>query len=140
MTFNLGEAIRAVREIEAKRKAAEDAFEAKIKPYKVFAEKMRTEILMYLNQTGQKSANTEFGTAYWKPKITYRVQDKEEFQRHVIGMEQWELVTWGAAATVAEVFTNEHGEPPPGCVRNAVNILYVTAPEKPALRVAKAAE
>ena len=58
--------------------------------------------------------------------------------RHVIGTEQWELVTWGTAAVAAEAFTNEHGESPPGTIRNAVNILYVTAPAKPALRVVKA--
>lgn len=138
MRFTLGEMIRQVRAIEAKKKAAEEAFEEKIKPLKDYATELRTEILQHLNAEGAKSMNTQFGTAYWKPKITYRVQDKEEFMRHVIGMEEWELVTWGTAAVAAEAFTNEHGEPPPGTLRNAVNILYVTAPTKPALRVSKA--
>ena len=140
MRYNLGEMIRQVRALEAKHKADEEAFEAKAQPIKEYTKELRTEILQHLNAEGAKSMNTPFGTVYWKPKITYRVQDKSEFMAHVIGMEQWELVTWGAAGTTAEAFTEEHGEPPPGTIRNAVNILYVTAPVKPAVRVVKAAE
>ena len=114
--FNLGERIKQVRAVEAKIKAMEDELDAKLKPYEDFTEAARAEILQFLNQTNQKSANTEYGTAYWKPKITYRVADKDEFKRHVIGMEQWELLTWATALTAAEAFTNEHGEPPPGTV------------------------
>ena len=136
--FNLGERIKQVRAIEAKFKAMEDELDAKLKPYEDFTEAARAEILQFLNQTNQKSANTEFGTAYWKPKITYRVADKDEFRRHVIGMEQWELLTWATALTAAEAFTTEHGEPPPGTVRNSVNLLYITAPAKPRTKVAKA--
>jgi hypothetical protein len=136
--FNLARAIYEVRQVELKVKTAEAALEEKLKDLKDYAAGKRTEILQHLNATGQKSANTPYGTAYWKPKITYRVQDKSEFMAHVVGMEAWELVTWGAAGTAAEAFTEEHGEPPPGTVRNSVNILYVTAPSKPALKVAKA--
>lgn len=138
MTFDLGTRIKQVRALEAKIKAEEAALEAKLKDAKDWAVAARVEILEFLNATKQKSANTEFGTAYWKPKVTYRVEDKDEFRRHVIGMEQWELVTWGAAGNAAEVFTNEHGEPPPGCVRNSVNILYINPPVKPRAKVAKA--
>ena len=119
-------------------KADEAELAAKHKPLKDWTVAARTEILQFLNETKQKSANTEFGTAYWKPKVTWRVEDKEEFQRHVIGMEAWELVTWGAAGTTAEAFTKEHGEPPPGVVRNSVNLLYINAPAKPKTTVKKA--
>ena len=140
MTFDLGTRIKQVRAAEAKLKAEEAALEAKQKPLKDWAAAARVEILQFLNDTKQKSANTEYGTAYWKPKVTYRVEDKDEFRRHVIGMEEWELVTWGAAGNAAEAFTNEHGEPPPGCVRNSVNLLYITAPAKPRTKVTKASE
>jgi hypothetical protein len=131
--FNLADAIREVRAIEGKMKVMVQAFEDKLKPYKEFAEGRRAEILAHLLSTGQKSANTEFGGAYWKEKVTYRVEDRDEFRRHVIGTEAWELLVWGAAGVAAEEFTNKHGEPPPGTVRNAVVLPYVTAPVKPRL-------
>jgi hypothetical protein len=138
MTFDLGEYIRQVRAIEAKIKVLEAQLEEKLKPFREFSTTRRTEILEFLNQTNQKSANTDWGTTYWKPKITYRVEDKDEFRRHVIGMEQWELLTWATAGNAAEEFTIREGVPPPGTVRNSVRILYINAPVKPRTKVAKA--
>jgi hypothetical protein len=138
MTFDLGTRIKQVRAIEAKIKAQEAELEAKLKPAKDWAATARAEILEFLNQTNQKSANTEWGTSYWKPKVTYRVEDKVEFQRHVIGHEAWELLTWATAGNAAEAFTTEHGVPPPGTVRNSVRILYINAPAKPRIKVAQA--
>jgi hypothetical protein len=140
MTFDLGTRIKQVRAAEAKMKAEEAELEAKQKPLKDWAATARAEILEFLNATNQKSANTEWGTTYWKPKVTYRVVDKDEFRRHVIGVEAWELVTWGAAGNAAEAFTEEHGTPPPGCERNSVRILYINPPVKPRTRVTKASE
>jgi hypothetical protein len=140
MTFNLGERIKQVRAIEAKIKLLEAELAEKLKPFRDFAFTGRAEILEFLNTTNQKSANTEWGTTYWKPKVTYRVEDKDEFRRHVIGTEQWELLTWATAGNAAEAFTEEHGEPPPGTVRNSVRILYINPPVKPRSRVTKASE
>jgi hypothetical protein len=133
--LNVAERIKQVREMEAKIKAEEVALEEKLKPLKDWAEKARTQILQYLNDTGQKSAATVNGTAYWKPKVTYRVQDKDEFRRHVIGTEQWELLTWAAAGVACEQFTQTNEGPPPGLFRNAVNILYINPPPKPRKKV-----
>lgn len=134
MVFNLGEHVRMVRAVEAKIKQMEDEFDAKMKPLEDFAEQRRTEILQFLNKSRQKSANTEFGTAYWKPRITYRIEDKDAFRRHVIGAEAWELTTWASAPVACEAFTDENKQPPPGLVRNAENVLYITAPAKPRKR------
>jgi hypothetical protein len=136
--FDLGTRIRQVREAEARMKAEEAALEAKQKKLKDWTVIARAEILEFLNATNQKSANTEWGTTYWKPKVTYRVEDKTEFQRHVIGHEAWELLTWATAGNAAEAFTTEHGVPPPGTVRNSVRILYINAPAKPRTKVAQA--
>lgn len=137
--FNLGRAIYEVRAIETRIKQEEEALKEQMKELRAYAESMRTQILEHLNATGQKSTNTAFGGAYWKPKVTYRVQDKDEFKRHVIGMEQWELLSWAAAPNACEEFTNENAEPPPGLVRNSVNLLYVTPPTK-ANKTSEAAE
>lgn len=137
-TFNLGERIRQVRLMEAKMGAMEEEFDAKVKPLKDWAVAARAEILKYLLDTGQKSANTEYGGVHWKEKVTYRVEDKDEYRRHVIGTEQWELLSWAAAAVACEEYTKEHGAPPPGTVRNGVILPYITAPTKKATRVSKA--
>jgi len=131
VTFDLGERIKQVREMEAFIDQQQAELDAKLEKHHKFVDWARTEILAFLNQNNQKSANTEFGGCHWKPKITYRVEDKDAFRRHVIGAEAWELITWAAGAVNCEAFTEEHKMPPPGLVRNAVNILYITPPTKP---------
>lgn len=130
-SFDLGERIKQVRAIEAFIEQKQNELDESLKQHHDFVEAGRAEILQFLNQTNQKSANTEFGGCHWKPKITYRVEDKDGFRRHVIGAEAWELITWAAAPVNCEAFTEEHKMPPPGLVRNAVNILYITPPVKP---------
>lgn len=129
--FDLGERIKQVRAVEALIDAKQKELDDSLAQHTAFVLAGRAEILAFLNQTNQKSANTEFGGCYWKPKVTYRVEDKDSFRRHVIGAEAWELITWAAAPVNCEVFTDEHKMPPPGVVRNVVNILYVVAPTTP---------
>lgn len=129
--FDLGERIKQVRAIEAYIEQKEEELAASLANHHKFVEMGRAEILAFLNQTNQKSSNTEWGGCHWKPKITYRVEDKDAFRRHVIGAEAWELITWASAPVNCEAFTEEHKMPPPGLVRNAVNILYITPPVKP---------
>jgi hypothetical protein len=131
MAFDLGERIKQVRAIEAYIEKKEEELAESLKQHNAFVEQGRAEILQFLNQTNQKSSNTEWGGCHWKPKITYRVEDKDAFRRHVIGAEAWELITWASAPSNCETFTEEHKMPPPGLVRNAVNILYITPPVKP---------
>jgi hypothetical protein len=131
MSFDLGERIKQVRAIERYIEDKVTELEKSLEKHYKFVELARAEILQFLNQTNQKSSNTEWGGCHWKPKITYRVEDKDAFRRHVIGAEAWELITWASAPVNCEAFTEEHKMPPPGLVRNAVNILYITPPVKP---------
>ncbi len=131
MAFNIAERISQIRAVEARLKQMEEEYEEKAKPLRDFAFQARTSILQYLNDTGQKSAATVNGTAYWRPKVTYRVMDKDEFRRHVIGTEEWELATWAAAGSACEAWVQANNAVPPGLERNAVNMLYINAPPKP---------
>ncbi len=131
VSFDLGERIKQVRMVEDMIDKKQEELDASLEAHHKFVEVGRAEILQFLNQTNQKSANTEYGGCHWKPKITYRVEDKDAFRRHVIGAEAWELITWASAPVNCETFTTEHKMPPPGLVRNAVNILYITPPTKP---------
>ena len=131
MSFDLGERIKQVRMAEAKMEAEQEELDAKQKPLNDWVNAARAEILQFLNQTNQKSANTEFGGCHWKPKTTWRVEDKDEFRRHVIGAEAWELLTWAATPSGCEAFIEEHKMAPPGVKPNTVNVLYITPPTKP---------
>jgi hypothetical protein len=131
VSFDLAERIKQVRMMEDFIEKQQEALDEKLAQHHKFVEMARAEILAFLNQTNQKSANTQWGGCHWKPKITYRVEDKDTFRRHVIGSEAWELITWASAPVNCEAFTEEHKMPPPGLVRNAVNILYITPPAKP---------
>jgi hypothetical protein len=130
-SFDLAERIKQVRAVEKYIEDKEEELATSLEKHIEFVKLGRAEILQFLNQTNQKSSNTEFGGCHWKPKITYRVEDKDAFRRHVIGAEAWELITWASAPLNCEAFTEEHKMPPPGLVRNAVNILYITPPVKP---------
>src|SRR4029077_2852240 len=131
MAFDLGERIKQVRAIEDYIDKKQAELDLELDGHHKFVEAGRTEILQFLNQTNQKSANTEFGGCHWKPKVTWRVEDKDAFSRHVIGAQAWELITWAAMPTNCNAFIEEHKMPPPGLVRNSVNILYITPPVKP---------
>jgi hypothetical protein len=130
-SFNLAERIKQVRAIEDMIDAKQAALNAELEKFNAFVERGRAEILQFLNQTNQKSANTQYGGCHWKAKITYRVEDKDAFRRHVIGSEAWELITWASAPVNCELFTDEHKQPPPGLIRNAARLLYITPPTKP---------
>jgi hypothetical protein len=135
--FNLAKRIQQVRALDASVTQMTQEFEKQIKPAKDLINSLRGQILEHLNATGQKSASTEFGGAHWKAKITYQVENREEFQRHVIGAEEWELIGWSAAPNACEAYLEAHKASPPGLKRNSVNILYVTAPPKVNVRKPK---
>jgi hypothetical protein len=132
--FNVAERVGQVRQMKAHIKALNDEFEKKLFPFEEWLEKAEAELLVYLNKSGQKSAATALGTAYWSERVTYRVQDKDEFRRHVIGTEQWELTTFAAAGVACETFTTDHKEPPPGLTRHVEREVHVIAPSKPRLK------
>jgi len=135
-TLDVATLIKQVRAVEQRIKAIEQEYDDKIAPFEDFVKEGRATLLQYLNDTKQKSAATVEGTAYWKPKITFRVVDKEAFRRHVIGSEAYELITWAAAGVACEDFVTNNQEPPPGVERSSINILYINAPPKPRKRKA----
>ena len=79
-SFDLGERIKQVRMVEDMIEKKQEELDATLEQHHKFVETGRAEILAFLNTTNQKSANTEFGGCHWKPKITYRVEDKDAFQ------------------------------------------------------------
>jgi hypothetical protein len=59
------------------------------------------------------------GTAYKKTSVSVTTADASEFRRHVIGSEEWDLVSWIPSKTAVNERV-ERGEPiPPGVNRSA---------------------
>jgi hypothetical protein len=138
--MNVAERVGQVRAAKARVKEMEDEFAESIKDLDDFIKLAEAELLQYLNSTGQKSAATAEGTAYWAERVSYRVADKDEFKRHVIGTEQWELITFAAAGTACEEFTKASQTPPPGVTRHAERKVHVIAPSKPRTKKTKQEE
>jgi hypothetical protein len=138
-TLNIAEIIKKLRRAEKKMKEMEAEYEAAIEPYKEMSEAGRAVLLKYLNDTGQRSAATVEGGCNKRTKVTYQVRDREDFKKHVIGSQSWEMIVWRANDAVCEDYVQAHKETPPGTYRNAIDILTITAPVKPKLRKMKPA-
>ena len=130
MPIDVADLVKKVREVEADMERQEQELHMKLEGHRKFAEWGRAELLKFLNQTGQKALSTPNGGAHWKPKVSWRVADKDAFLRHVIGTENWALTTWAATPSSCVEFLEEHKMPPPGVERSVVNTLYVTAPTR----------
>ena len=112
-------------------KEIKDRHEAELADFKDFEAKLMGEVIAFLQATKQQSAKNKAGTPYLLLKVTYSVQDQQEYKRHVIGSEAWDLLTWGCAKEAADIYVKEHNVPPPGVKRNAIVTLGVLGPPKP---------
>lgn len=135
--MNVENVVSQIRQIEAKIKEIEDRHKAELAPFNEFAEKARTKLLGYLNDNNQLNAKTKAGTAYKYERVSYRVDDIDEFKRHVIGSEDWDAINWSVNKTHSDAVMEKDKLLLPGVTRSVVVILGVTAPPKP--RVKKAA-
>lgn len=83
-------------------------------------EELEARLLDTLNKLGVDSlASKAKGTVYKKLTTSITIADMREFQRHVIGSEQWELADWRANKTVVNDIVDRGDELPPGLNRTA---------------------
>lgn len=85
-----------------------------LKPLKEALDKLNTQIIDLIQQTGGNSVNIKgVGTAYLITDVSVSIADPGEFKRHVIGSEAWDLIDWRANKTAVNDFlTEQHGLPP----------------------------
>lgn len=135
--FDVGETIDMVRKVEARIDEMKAKFKAEIKEYEDFAEEMRNNILKFLQESGVQNTKTPFGTAYLARKESFTIADQQEFRRHVIGTEAWELIEWRGNRTGLRAFEEKNKELPPGVNKTSMLECRVLAPEKPRLKVSQ---
>jgi hypothetical protein len=124
------------RALDAKIKEIEDRHKAELAPFKEVQTKIRTLVLEELIKQGTQNVSTPAGGAHKHSRVSFSLEDPEEFKRHVIGTESWDLLDWKANATAATDFLNENQTLPPGVKRSEFVDVRFTAPTKAAPKVA----
>ena len=126
--INVEATVGMVRAMELRIAEEEKAFKEKMKPLNDFADDCRNQLLKFLTDTGQRNAATKLGTAYIADKESYRIEDRSEFQRHVIGTQSWEMIDWRANRTAMKEFEKTETGLPPGVAKTTIKELRVLGP------------
>src|SRR6478736_966383 len=95
-------------------KEKDDAHKEAMAPYRDTLEKLNGVLLGHLNQIGAESVRSGAGTVYVTTKKSTSLEDADQFMRHVIGTESWDLLERKASQKAVEAFLDENGVLPPG--------------------------
>jgi hypothetical protein len=134
--ITIDEQVRRIRLVRDKIKEIKERHKQELADFERLETLLEGVIIKFLDDTRQKSAKTEYGSAASYIRRSFSVQDQEEFRRHVIGTESWNLLTWAVTPTGAKEFETEHKCLPPGVKDSKLRVLSITAPPKPRLSTA----
>lgn len=90
--------------------------------------KIEGELQTFLDKNGLTSVATKSGTFYTSTRYSATISDKQEFKRHVIGTENWDLIDWKANVQAARDFEKEEKTPIPGVTITAIAKIGVRRP------------
>ena len=107
-------------------KAIEAAHEVELGPFIQAKKDLGTEILAFLDGTGQESARTAYGTASVTVRHTASCSDPDAFVDFVRQNDLYELMDRKANAPACRDYAKEHGTLPPGVRINSIRIVGVT--------------
>lgn len=84
---------------------------------------IEVELMTFLNQTGQESANTKAGTFFKRTTTSAKVADRDVFLQFVMDTGNTQFLESRVNKTAVEQFIGEHGTVPPGVdIQRAVEI------------------
>jgi hypothetical protein len=124
----LKQKIRKIRLLERYIEMIKKRQVDELKPLEDLAEGLRSQVMGFLQQTGQRFSKTEYGDAGIFTKIGMRVEDQEAFKNYVITSQDWEMIVWAVRRTTAESYEVQHKSFPPGVTVTKEQKLRVTAP------------
>jgi hypothetical protein len=112
------------------KKAAEDKMKQWLDDhYNARMEQIEAHLMDSLNQLEADSVKTEHGTAFKRIETSVTVATPHDFQRHVIGTQQWELIDFRANKTAVKAFVEANdGALPPGVNMTQTTVLSVRRP------------
>lgn len=156
MTFNIvgfdaAKRVLQLRQIRIKMKEAKDKFKKEMEPFEKVENLLEGELMQFLLTTNQQNSKTPNGTFYKIQKLSYSQENPDEFRRHIIGTESWDLADWRVNKTATDAFRLLHGgkmngevleggDLPPGVKKSEEITLGVLAPPKPKTTVATAVQ
>jgi hypothetical protein len=109
-------------------KAQKQKHEDLVAPKKKVMETIEGILQTFLDKTGQTNGACKTGTFYTTTKYSATISDKQEFKRHVIGTEAWDLIDWKANVQAARDFEKEEKTPLPGVTISAIAKIGVRRP------------
>ena len=95
-------------------KALKEKHAAELKPYGIAMAAIEGVMLASLDAAGATSMKTDAGTFYKTTQASTSIADSNEFSRHVIGSQAWELLDWRANKTAIQAILDAGGQLPPG--------------------------
>lgn len=138
---NFAKRIEQHEALEQKIDEITKEFKTKLEPYLKGRAIVRAALLKMLDDTGQTSAPTAYGTATKVVRTTASVEDLELFRDHVIATGDWDALDWKCNSTVARERVEQTGALPPGVKLNqSVDVSVSTArakARKPTVRPTK---
>lgn len=132
--MNVEELIRRGRLIDQGIDEMEARHKEELKPLQEAMKTYRNLIQEWMIANKMVSTKTPAGQAVLATKTSFRVEDQQEFKRHVIGSEDWELIVWAVKRSAAEAFEEATKTLPPGVAKSSVLELRLLAPEKKRVR------
>jgi hypothetical protein len=104
------------------KEAMHDRFEARM-------DAIEANLMAFLLANESEGVRTPTGTAFKRVETSVTVGNQDEFRRHVIGTQQWELIDFRANKTAVKTFVEEHeGQLPPGVNMNQTTVISVRKP------------
>lgn len=113
--MDIGELIENYIRVRDKKKELDEEHKKRMEPYTELLEQMNGALLAALDAAGTDSiSKTGVGTAYRTTKRSASLENPDEFQRHVIGAQDWDLLDWKANITAVMDFAEKNNALPPG--------------------------
>lgn len=108
------------------------ATDLKAKEAKITAEmdKIESELMSFLNQTGQESANTKAGTFFKRTTTSAKVADRDVYLKFVMDTDNLQFLESRVNKTAVEQYVEEHGTVPPGIDVVRVVAISVNRPKQ----------
>lgn len=124
-TIPIGTRIEQYIKLRDLIKERDDAHKQAMQPYREALEKLNGLMLDYLTQIGGDSVKSDAGTVYRTMKRSASLEDPDQFMRHVIGGEHWELLDRKANLSGVEAWVKENGVLPPGVKLTSMQVVGV---------------
>jgi hypothetical protein len=115
-----------LRDFKAKVSAELKEKEAKIE---LQMERIEGELMTFLNQTGQESANTKAGTFFKRTTTSAKVADRDVFLKFVFDTDNPQFLESRVSKTAVDQYIEAHGAIPPGIDVQRVTSVAVNRPK-----------